>query len=189
MELSKSSLVAAADAAYLARSNMTSNHPLTAPGSVSYFEGVGAMRDALIGKGGWTKSTVNGSEYVENRGQGLRIEFCNVEIASSVIQDPEPISPRKTNSRSACHANGQQYDMWGEDPSVLESSRWTTYFLMVGVDGTAELSLPLNCASGKFKELVERIFLITREDLDEGVVNLEPDVPEDDIDFEIVRRG
>lgn len=196
LELDKDSLVIVSDAAFLARINTTPNHALNAAGTYSYHEGIRKMRDILVGEN-WASSRESNVEYVENQSIMTRIAFCNVFKAASTIYDPEPVSPRRSASAAACNANYHQFtlDLAFEkesEPSKLPVDiDWKTYYLMVGEDGTAELSLPLVCESGKFYELVERIFLVTEEDLDNDphISHVPSDLgPEPDYEIEVARK-
>ena len=192
LDLNKNQLVQAADAAYLARINTVPNHALNAAGTYSYHEGIRKLRDVLVGDS-WCVSRDKNVEYVENKSIMVRLAFCNVVHAASLIHDPEPVSPRRSATEAACHANSHQLSLPNFPEvtgSVSVDAEWKTYYLMVGVDGTAELSLPLLCDSGNFSELVERIFLITEDDLDKepALQELPDDDQEPDIDIEVSRK-
>ena len=193
LELTKDQLVQAVDAAFLARINTVPNHALNAAGTYSYHEGIRKLRDVLVGDN-WTVGRDNNVEYVENSSLMVRIAFCNVVHAASLIHDPEPVSPRRNATIAACHANSRQEQLdfgpAAEHDHDSMDSEWITYYLMVGVDGTAELSLPLVCESGHFSELVERIFLITEDDLenDPSLLQSPDEEPEPEIDIVVNRK-
>ncbi len=162
--LEKSKLIEVVDAAFIARANATDHHPKNAGGMFSWLDGVRQMRDSFVGDK-WQSSRHSSVDYIECPTDMVRIGFCNVVVAASIEHDPEPVSPRRNSAIESCYANCQQYGL----PHMGEKKQndpWKTYYLMVGEDGTAELSLPLKCESGKFYELVERIFLVTQDDLD-----------------------
>lgn len=180
--LRKALLVKVAEAAHLARLNTTPNHAVNAAGTYSYHEGIRTLRDLLVGAD-WRASRKDNVEYIENKKLNVRVGFCNVTYAASTVHDPDPVSPRKSATSAACYANNQQYGLdFGSINNLTDVPK--TYYLMVGTDGTAELSLPLECESGKFSELVERIFVVTADDLDSDdfVEDIDADEPEIDID-------
>ena len=183
--LTKEALIEVADAAFSARSNITEHHPTNGAGMAAWMEGVRQMRDSIVGVE-WAASVDNGVEYIENTELALRIAFCNVDKAASFF-DPKPVTPKKNTAERNCEINSRQTTLDFGDEFKHASNGLKTYYLFVGEDGTAELSLPHLCEHGRFFELVERVFILTPEDLDADLIDVSDD-PEPEIEIRISRK-
>jgi len=187
LELEKEDLVEVAYAAYNARANTTDNHPVNSPGTLSYHAGVFQLRESQVG-GNWKRARVDGVECIENSSLKVRVGFCNVHQAASLEVDPIPVTSKGEVTIRNCVANLQQssFDFGEEYEAQLDE--FLTYYLFVGEDGSAELSLPLACPSGKFDELVERIFILTPDEIENDPMDDFDDDDGPEIEINISRK-
>ena len=174
----KELLKQAADEAYSYRLEATAHHPPGFGSTLSYGNLMRATRDLLVGDE-WISDRENGNEYVTNISLGVRIGFWNVDQCCLREQVPRKINEPGPSLREVLEMNGQQkFDL--EESTVGESAPdLQTWVLMVGEDGTAELSF---IEKSRF---VERIFLITSVDLDLDPIDDSDDVDDDDLDFDV----
>lgn len=157
--------------------------PLNAPGTLAYIFGVYELRAQTIGRG-WEVDRSCGVEAVINRNIGKRIAYQNVDRAC--VEDWPPI-PRSAKGKGAEHLNGTDlFEYFGVKPGPLtgvKEDETPTYYIMVGEDGSVELSCPV-IKNGTYQHFIERILVHTPSedwednlDIDSGpVVDFDIDV-------------
>lgn len=154
--------------------------PLNAAGMLSYLHGVGALREQLVGPNYVTDRTC-GIESVVSRDRTFRIGFQNVDKACAVM---EPI-PRTEKGNGAEILSGPSlFEHVGIEPGPLtavKSDGILTYYVMVGLDGSIELSCPV-IERGKYISWKERIFIFSPDGDWEAEVDVEP---VDDFDISV----
>ncbi|WP_082448358.1 MULTISPECIES: hypothetical protein [unclassified Sphingomonas] len=157
--------------------------PINAPGTLAYIYGVMELRQQLL-DGSWRVDRTCGIEAVSNRERRVRIAFQNVDRACDPIFPPNPRSAKGSASESLCGPTLFQFA--GVDSGPLTNVRQDgvpTYYLMVGEDGSVELSQPV-ISNGSYADFVERI-LITTPDND-WTDEISPETgPIDDFDVEV----
>lgn len=132
--------------------------PVNAPGTLAYIHGVMELRQQLL-DGFWTVDRTCGIEAVVNRDRRIRIAFQNVDRAC----DPNfPPNPRSAKGSAAEHLSGPTlFEFAGVEAGPLTgvlSDGVPTYYLMVGEDGSVELSHPV-ISNGSYVQFHERILL------------------------------
>lgn len=157
--------------------------PINAPGTLAYMYGVRELRQQLL-DGTWKVDRSCGIEAVVNREANLRIAFQNVDRSCDEIFPPNPRSAKGSASENLCGPTLFEYA--GVDAGPLTGVRqdgMTTYYLMVGEDGSIELSQPI-ISNGSYCGFRERIF-ITSSDND-WAEEINPDTgPVDDFDVPV----
>ena len=110
--------------------------PLNAAGMLSYIHGVGELRQQLVG-----------SDYIPDRA-------CGVE--SVVRRD------RSVRNGAAALSTRTLFEHFGVEPGPLTGVHdgVRTYYVMVGQDGSVELSCPV-IEKGKYVEWAERIYIFS----------------------------
>lgn len=138
--------------------------PVNAPGTLAYIYGVRELRQQLL-DGCWAVDRTCGIEAVINRDRRLRIAFQNVDRACDTIFSPNPRSAKGSASESLCGPTLFEYSGVEAGPltGILQDGT-PTYYLMVGEDGSVELSHPV-ISNVSYAHFYERIF-ITRPDTD-----------------------
>ena len=157
--------------------------PINAPGTLAYMYGVGELRQQLL-DGLWTVDRTCGIEAVINRERRLRIAFQNVDRACDPIFAPNPRSAKGSAAENLCGPTLFEYAGVEAGPltGVMQDGV-PTYYLMVGEDGSVELSHPV-ISNGSYAHFHERI-LITPPDNDwVDDINLETG-PLDDFDIQV----
>ncbi|SFT76273.1 hypothetical protein SAMN05444141_103212 [Pseudovibrio denitrificans] len=141
--------------------------PLNAPGTLAYIFGVETLREQVLGEG-WVIDRTSGIEAVVNHSLGIRIGFQNVDQACDRIFKPLPRSEKGPGAEKMC--NLPLFEFHGIDvgiPEVPENQQKTsdphsetiaTYFVMIGEDGSVELSCPI-IEKKRYKDFRERIFI------------------------------
>lgn len=132
--------------------------PQNAPGTLAYIYGVQELRQQLLG-GEWEVDRTCGIEAVINRKLGVRIGYQNVDRACDHDFPPNPRSTKGTASENICGPN--LFVHAGVEPGPLTGVRQDgipTYYVMVGEDGSVELSHPV-IKNGTYKHFHERIFI------------------------------
>lgn len=157
--------------------------PQNAPGTLAYIYGVQELRRQLI-DAEWHIDRTCGVEAVVNPSLRLRIGFQNVDRACDVTFPPHPRSAKGSASESLCGPDLFQH--FGVEPGPLTGVKddgIATYYVMVGEDGSVELSNPV-ITDGAYRRFNERIFISssTGEWVEDLVVGLEK---EDDFDIEV----
>ena len=157
LDLTKDRLSEVAKRAIAQKFNAVSNHPVNAPGTFAYHEGVRAMRDIFVDGNKWNKLIENGIEYIENRDKKIKMIYQNVDYACGT-NDPQPISKRsgvaKRNS-----INSNQIELFER-----EIPHRNVFVLCVSENKgivNAELSLHTEISkNGNFSNFIERIFIL-----------------------------
>jgi hypothetical protein len=190
--LTMAQILAIRDAARGACDDASPLMPLNAPGTLGYIYGVEALRGQVLSKD-WAIDRTLGVEAVVNRKLGFRIGYQNVDRACDLTFKPLPRSAKGIGTARMCsfplfEHYGMILDTDQErlPPDNLEDplgDQITTYFVMVGEDGSVELSSPI-IADRRYAGFRERIFI---DDPDEDwETRLEPDVdPADDFDVQV----
>ncbi len=192
-ELTIDQLLAVRDIARAASDDASPLMPLNAPGTLAYIHGVGALRDQIL-NGEWVVDRTLGVEAIINHRLGFRIGYQNVDRSCDLNFPPMPRSEKGSGSARLCRL--PLFDFYGVvlesdvDRVPSESAEDPhhdcvfTYFVMVGEDGSVELSCPV-IANKKYSDFMERIF-IDRPDKDWDVrVDLETG-PVEDFDVPVV---
>jgi len=133
--------------------------PINAPGTLAYIYGVQELRQQVI-DGVWAADRTCGIEAVVNRDRKVRIGFQNVDRACDSDFPPNPRSAKGSASESLCGPT--LFEHAGIDAGPLtgvKSDGIPTYYVMVGEDGSVELSHPV-IANGSYKQFHERIFIV-----------------------------
>ena len=165
--LTMSQLVAIRDSARAAASDASPLMPLNAPGTLAYIHGVDALRSQIL-DGDWVIDRTLGVEAIINHEVGMRIGYQNVDRACDAIFKPMPRSAKGTASEKMCsfplfdHV-GMALDTdqdrlptdYVRDP---HGDQVRTYFVMVGEDGSVELSSPI-IGNQRYLDFRERIFI------------------------------
>ncbi|RUW58989.1 hypothetical protein [Mesorhizobium sp. M7A.F.Ca.US.008.03.1.1] len=191
--LAAEQFLAVRDSARAAADNASPLMPLNAPGTLGYIHGVGALRGQLL-DGEWVIDRTLGVEAVINHRLGLRIGYQNVDRACDVVFPPMPRSERGNGTARLCRL--PLFEHFGveleSDADRLPSDELqdplgdqvVTYFVMVGEDGSVELSRPI-IANKKYDQFVERIFVDNPSD-DWGEI-MDPEMgPVEDFDVPVI---
>ena len=190
--LNKSQFLAVRDSARAATDDASPLMPLNAPGTLGYIHGVEALRGQIL-DGTWQIDRTLGVEAIINREIGIRIGYQNVNKACDQVFKPMPRTAKGPASEKMCgFPLFEHYGMALEtDADRLPSEnikdpladQVTTYFVMVGEDGSVELSCPI-IKNHRYADFVERIFIETpdadREDKSDG-----EDGPLDDFEVDV----
>ncbi len=187
LDLNLDGLIEVAAAANSARSNVTDNHPVNSSGTFAYHDGTAQLRHSFLG-GNWKRSRIDGVECIVNERLKIRVAFSNVDKAADTSRVPKPITSKGLVTRILCDANSHQMSLDFAGEPEIKDEEYLTYYIFVGEDGSAELSLPLDCPSGKFADLVERIFVLTGDDLDDDFIDDYEDDSGPEIEIKINRK-
>lgn len=185
-------ILAIRDSARAATDDASPLMPLNAPGTLAYIYGVEALRGNLLNEE-WVIDRTLGVEAVINHHLGVRIGYQNVGAACDPIMPPMPRSDKGSGTARLCRL--PLFDHFGvvlesdedrlpkDDVRDPHGDQVITYFVMVGDDGSVELSRPI-IAGKKYGDFVERIFVDRpAEDWD---TQIEPEVgPADDFDVSV----
>ena len=165
----KEEMLEAVYAAVGARRSCTENHPSSAPGSMSYFEGVRRLREIAVPKG-WEANRDGGIESIYAPHRKIKIVFCNSDDGTGI---PESM-PQNWNKKGAMTNGavcGNQLWLDGLDPENVirlgKKAGIITHFLFVYCENQivrAELSLPSRIEKGFFQEFEDRIILLGQDD-------------------------
>jgi hypothetical protein len=157
--------------------------PINAPGTLAYIYGVLELRKQLL-DGVWNVDRTCGIESVVNRELRMRIAFQNVDRACDEIFPPMPRSYKGSAAENLCgptlfdHFNVEQGPLTG----VLQDGI-TTYYVMVGEDGSVELSHPV-IKNGSYFKFHERIFVASPDS--DWVEEIDPNTgPLEDFDVQV----
>jgi hypothetical protein len=145
--------------------NATPNHPLNAPGTFSYHEGVNAMREIVTDGVKWKRLVQNGIEYIDNPSKNIRIIYQNVDYACNSSHDPQPTSKRGGSAkRDAISSN--QTDLFGRE--LTPTNVWVICVSENKGIINAEISMPTEILkNGSFSQFVERIFVLQNHRVDD----------------------
>lgn len=133
--------------------------PLNAAGMLSYIHGVGELRQQLVGPD-FIPDRACGIESVIHRDRSVRIGFQNVDKCC-VLMPPMPRSEK--GSGAAILSSPSLFEHAGVEAGPLTGVQQDgihTYYVMVGLDGSIELSCPI-IDKGKYVDWHERIFVFS----------------------------
>jgi hypothetical protein len=165
-------ILAIRDSARAASDDASPLMPLNAPGTLAYIHGVGALRSQIL-DGEWVIDRTLGVEAVINHRLGIRIGYQNVDRSCDPSFPPMPRSEKGNGSARLCRL--PLFDFYGvvlesdadrlpsDDVKDPHSDQVVTYFVMVGEDGSVELSSPV-IANKRYADFVERIFIDRPDD-------------------------
>jgi hypothetical protein len=184
-------MLAVRDSARAAFDDASPLMPQNAPGTLAYIHGVGALRAQVLDSE-WVIDRTLGVEAVINHRVGVRIGYQNVDRSCDPLFPPMPRSEKGSGTARLCRL--PLFDFYGvvletdadrlpsDDAKDPHHGQIATYFVMVGEDGSVELSCPV-IANKRFSDFRERIFIdqpdddwSARMDLDNGPVD-DFDVP------------
>lgn len=185
-------MLAVRDSARAASDDASPLMPQNAPGTLAYIHGVGALRSKLL-DGEWVIDRTLGVEAVINHRLGIRIGYQNVDRACDPHFPPMPRSEKGSGSARLCRL--PLFDFYGfvletdvdrlpsDDTKDPHSDQVITYFVMVGEDGSVELSCPV-IANKRYSDFVERIFI--DQPNDDWSARLDPENdPVEDFDISV----
>jgi len=180
------------DAARAAADDASPLMPLNAQGTLAYIHGVEALRGQILDND-WKIDRTLGVEAIINHELGIRIGYQNVDKACDLIFKPMPRSAKGAATERMCGA--PLFDYYGmaletdkdrlprDDVKDPHSDQVITYFVMVGEDGSVELSSPI-IENQRFSDFRERIFIDRPEE--DWDTQLEPDsAPTEDFDVPV----
>lgn len=159
----------------MARNNVVSSDPITAPGLFAYIYGTRALRELFMRKSDdWEIDRSENIEATYNKVSGIKIIYQSADCASNKYRVPKAISDKGAGSERIV-ANGQldMYDDQNEKPIHINPKVWYLYVSVNNSDVCAELSCPGLIENGQFKNFVERIFIIKSGEWDS--INIVPD--------------
>lgn len=156
--------------------------PHNAAGMLSYIHGVGALREQLVGEQ-YVSDRACGIESVVSRDRTVRIGFQNVDKCC-VEMAPIPRSEKGSGAEALSGPDLFEYAGIEAGPLTgVKSDGILTYYVMVGHDGSIELSCPV-IEKGKYVAWVERIFVHSPEN-DWDTLPQADDGPVDDFDVSV----
>ena len=184
LALSREGLTRVRDEALAAAANTTPYHAANAAGTYAYQEGVRALRLVFVGED-WKPDRSNGVEFIRNDERRIRVGFANVDKSGDFTLSPKARSAKGAGTERACQGNLFEGI---EEYVPVPDENWSTYYLMVDLDGSAELSRPI-VAEGNFSQCVERIFISESGDFDpESIVFSGDNEPVNDFEPVVTRR-
>lgn len=130
--------------------------PLNAAGMLSYIHGVGELRQQLVGSD-YLLDRACGVESVVRRDRSVRIAFQNVDKSCA---DMPPLPRSEKGSGAAALSSPTLFEHAGVETGPLTGVHdgVRTYYVMVGLDGSVELSCPV-IEKGKYVDWIERIYI------------------------------
>lgn len=180
--LVKEQVLAVADVAKRWADDASPLMPLNAPGTLAYIHGVAELRRQFLAVE-WMIDRTSGIEGVINRTLGIRVVFQNVDRACDPILKPHPRTSKGAGAESI--SGPTLFEHAGVEPGPLVAVKLdglTTYYVMVGEDGSVEFSCPV-VENGMFVAFPERIF-VRRID-DDWVEEIDAASPFDDFDVPV----
>ena len=135
--------------------------PLNAAGMLAYIHGVGELRQQLVGQD-YIPDRTCGIEAVVHRDRTVRIGYQNVD---KCCVEMAPIPRSDKGSGAASLSSPDLFVNAGVEAGPLTGVRQDgirTYYVMVGQDGSIELSCPV-ISKGKYIDWLERIFIHSPE--------------------------
>lgn len=183
-------ILAVRDAGRAAADDASPLMPLNAPGTLAYIRGVEALREQLLDEH-WIMDRSLGVEAVLNHELGIRIGYQNVDRACDPVLKPMPRSAKGPASERMC--NFPLFEHYGmilqtdKDrlPTDLatepHSDQIVSYFVMVGEDGSVELSSPI-IGNQRYSGFRERIFVDRPEEDWENQLDSD-DLPDSEIEI------
>lgn len=159
--LVREQLVAVGQTARAYADDASPSMPLNAAGMLSYIHGVGELRQQLVGQD-YIPDRTCGIEAVVHRERSVRIGFQNVD---KCCVDMAPIPRSDKGSGAASLSDPDLFVNAGVEMGPLTGVKQDgirTYYVMVGQDGSIELSCPV-ISKGKYVDWFERIFIHSPE--------------------------
>ena len=178
--LSREQIVAIGQTARAYADDASPSMPLNAAGMLSYIHGVGELRQQLVGTE-YIPDRACGIESVVRRDRSVRIAFQNVDKCCA---DMPPIPRNEKGSGAASLSCATLFQHAGIEAGPLTGVHdgVRTYYVMVGLDGSVELSCPV-IEKGKYVAWPERIYIYSPD----GEWEAKPDAENGPIeDFDIV---
>ena len=180
--LTRSQIAAIGKTARAYADDASPSMPLNAPGMLSYIHGVGELRQQLVGQF-FTPDRTCGIESVIDVERSIRIGFQNVD--KCCVEMP-PIPRTDKGNGAAALSSTNLWEHFGVEAGPLTGVKddgVRTYYVMVGQDGSVELSCPV-IERGKYIDWPERIFISSPEQELE-VVPESNDAPTDDFEISV----
>lgn len=130
--------------------------PVNAAGMLSYIHGVGELRQQLVGIN-YVPDRAYGIESVVNKNRTVRIAFQNVD--KCCVEMP-PIPRSEKGGGASLLSSPSLFEHAGVEVGPLTGVHdgIRTYYVMVGLDGSIELSCPV-IDKGKYVAWSERIYI------------------------------
>lgn len=180
--LIKEQILAVADVAKRWADDASPLMPLNAPGTLAYIHGVAELRRQFLDTD-WTIDRTSGIEGVVNRRAGIRVVFQNVDRACDPIFKPHPRTSKGSGAESLSGPTLFEYAGIEPGPIIaIKLDGLTTYYVMVGEDGSAEFSCPV-VEHGMFVAFPERIFV--RRTKEDWVDEIDSESPIDDFEVSV----
>ena len=170
-------LIEVVESMVAARNGCTANDPPGAPGWKSWCDGTRRVREigSLLG---WERNDDDHISSIYDKKAGIKIAVSNTDEGTG-LEDKMPQNRSRKGAATDRVVSGNQ----GVFAPILETASnviqlknppggviyWYLCVYCEGDDVRAELSCPLECENGFFKEFHERIILIGRDDGDGGV--------------------
>jgi hypothetical protein len=149
-----------------ARADSVDNDPATAEGQFAYIYGTRFLRSLFRTKGYFLYRQDN-IEGVEHPERNLKIIYQNVDLATSWLHDPRPLSAKGSGSdRIVDSAQGSLFrpeDLASAETIKFDQIDTGVWYFCVSINGDdvrAELSLPSAIENGAFGKFIERIFIV-----------------------------
>lgn len=156
--LSISQITAIAAAARTWAEDASPLMPLNAPGTLAYIFGVHELRQQIV-DADWQVDRSCGIEAVVNHRIGIRIGYQNVDQACDPIFPPAPRSAKGSGAELMCGPTLFEHAGVEAGPlHIVQQDGIPTYYVMVGEDGSVELSHPI-IKNGNYAGFSERIFV------------------------------
>jgi hypothetical protein len=154
--LTREQIIAIGQTARAYAEDASPSMPLNAGGMLSYIHGVGELRQQLVGAE-YVPDRACGIESVVRRDRSVRIAFQNVDKCCA---DMAPMPRSEKGSGAAALSSPTLFEHAGVEAGPLTGVHdgIRTYYVMVGLDGSVELSCPV-IEKGKYVAWPERIFI------------------------------
>lgn len=183
INLDRKRLLKAVTVAISASADATPFHPANAAGTFSYQQGTFALRNEFVGEH-WQSERPEGVEVISNDTVKVKVAFQNVDIACNDDHPPKPRSSKGAGAERVSVGN-----LFGSLPHFARppSSEWAIYYLMVDLNGAAELGCPI-IKKNTFTGFVERIYLTDGSELSRIPDALNDGEIADDFDPQVARK-
>jgi hypothetical protein len=153
-----------------ARNSCTENHPASAPGWMSWAEGIRRLREVGLSNG-LAREDVDNIPWTVDKKRGIRFAVANTDDGTGrENRIPQNRSKKgAATDRAVVRNQSSIFDYIPEEPMVPISKVIShpgitvSWYLCVYADGDdvqAELSCPIITEAGFFADFAERIFLI-----------------------------
>jgi hypothetical protein len=195
----KDLLLDVVSAANAGRNNCTNNHPRSAPGWMSWSEGNCRLRECLFEKNeGWEWDETDNIPSVLNRKLKIKITVSNTDFGTGLKHHhPQQMSHKGSATDRIVFQNQGFFEKLFEKTKnlvpLLQPHHVACWYLCVFCEGDivrAELSCPVRCEDGLFKDFYERIILIGEDGDSTGVRvrKQEPDGGDSELDIPVTRK-